>query len=74
MTAEIIVIAGFSSIDGPKEPLPGPLRQRPDSAHGIRLFASVYAKQGCERQDIVRFLPGFRLNGLDGGVLGNDVA
>ncbi|TPK18131.1 hypothetical protein [Mesorhizobium sp. B2-5-7] len=55
-----MVIAEFSSIVGPKEPLPGPLRQRPDSARGIRLFASVYAKQGRERQDIVRFLPGFR--------------
>jgi hypothetical protein len=55
-----MVIAEFSSIAGPKEPLPGPLRQRPESAHGIHLFASVYAKQGSERQDIVRFLPGFR--------------
>ncbi|MER9998209.1 hypothetical protein NKJ90_05125 [Mesorhizobium sp. M0051] len=69
MTAEIIVIAGLSSIDGPKEPLPGPLRQRPDSAHGIRLFAAVYAKQGCERQDIVRFLPGFRPKVESGAIL-----
>jgi hypothetical protein len=62
MTAEIIVIAGFSSIDDPKEPLPGPLRQRPGSAGGIRPIASVYAKQAGERQDIVQFLPGFRRN------------
>jgi hypothetical protein len=55
-----MVIAKFSSIVGPNEPLPGPLRQRPESAHGIHLFASVYAKQGSERQDIVQFLPGFR--------------
>ncbi|WP_152536039.1 hypothetical protein [Mesorhizobium loti] len=55
-----MVIAEFSSIAGPKEPLPGPLRQRRIPLHGIRLFAAVYAKQGCERQDIVRFLPGFR--------------
>ncbi|OWK18550.1 hypothetical protein AJ88_06610 [Mesorhizobium amorphae CCBAU 01583] len=27
MTAEMMVIAEFSSIDGPKEPLPGPLRR-----------------------------------------------
>jgi hypothetical protein len=25
----------------------------------------VYAKQGSERQDIVRFLPGFQPKGLD---------
>jgi hypothetical protein len=60
-----MVIAEFSSIVGPNEPLPGPMRQRPDSARGIHLFASVYAKQGRERQDIVRFLPGFRPK--DGG-------
>jgi hypothetical protein len=30
------------------------------AAHGIHPLAGVYAKQGLERQDIVRFLPGFR--------------
>ena len=56
MTVYSMVIAKHSP---PPEPLPGPLRQRPESAYGIDLFASVYAKQGLERQDIVRFLPGF---------------
>jgi hypothetical protein len=55
-----MVIADFSSIVGPNEPLPGPMRQRWNPANGIRLFASVYAKQCRERQDIVQFLPGFR--------------
>ncbi|MDX8446626.1 hypothetical protein [Mesorhizobium captivum] len=31
-----------------------------NAAHGIQPLAAVYAKQGSERQDIVRFLPGFR--------------
>ncbi|WP_167484041.1 hypothetical protein [Mesorhizobium tamadayense] len=31
-----------------------------NAAHGIQPLAAVYAKQGPERQDIVRFLPGFR--------------
>jgi hypothetical protein len=30
------------------------------AADGIHPLAGVYAKQGLERQDIVRFLPGFR--------------
>jgi hypothetical protein len=34
---------------------------------GFRPFVAVYAKQGSERQDIVRFLPGFRPKGADGG-------
>ncbi|TRC92249.1 hypothetical protein FJV76_14850 [Mesorhizobium sp. WSM4303] len=59
-----MVIAEFSSIDGPKEPLPGPLRRERMPAGGIRSFAAVYAKQGLERQDIVRFLPGFQPKGL----------
>ncbi|UCI05958.1 hypothetical protein [Mesorhizobium sp. B1-1-8] len=60
-----MVIAEFSSIGGPKEPLPGPLRREADTAKsGFRLFAAVYAKQGSERQDIVRFLPGFRQKGV----------
>jgi hypothetical protein len=31
-----------------------------NASHGIHPLAGVYAKQGSERQDIVRFLPGFR--------------
>jgi hypothetical protein len=62
-----MVIAEFSSIDGPKEPLPGPLRRGADPPSGIRPFAAAYAKQGSERQDIVRFLPGFRPKVIDGG-------
>ncbi|WP_156913536.1 hypothetical protein [Mesorhizobium sp. WSM3224] len=31
-----------------------------NAARGIHPLAGVYAKQGSERQDIVRFLPGFR--------------
>jgi hypothetical protein len=30
------------------------------AAHGIHPLVGLYAKQGLERQDIVRFLPGFR--------------
>ncbi|WP_146770310.1 hypothetical protein [Mesorhizobium hawassense] len=56
----MMVIAGFSSIVGPKEPLPGPLERERMPKHGIHPLAGVYAKQGLERQDIVRFLPGFR--------------
>ncbi|MDG4895471.1 hypothetical protein P9272_18035 [Mesorhizobium sp. WSM4976] len=31
-----------------------------DAARGIHPLVGVYAKQGLERQDIVRFLLGFR--------------
>ncbi|WP_181178654.1 hypothetical protein [Mesorhizobium sp. B4-1-3] len=31
-----------------------------DTALGFHPLVGVYAKQGLERQDIVRFLPGFR--------------
>jgi hypothetical protein len=74
MTAEIMVIADFSSIAGPKEPLPGPLRRGADAASRNPSFAAVYAKQGSERQDIVRFLPGFQSKGLGHGAPGNGVA
>ncbi|WFP74419.1 hypothetical protein [Mesorhizobium sp. WSM4906] len=39
------------------------------AAHGIHPLAAVYAKQGSERQDIVRFLPGFRPKVEDGRIL-----
>ncbi|RWA62198.1 hypothetical protein [Mesorhizobium sp.] len=63
----MMVIAEFSSIDGPKEPLPGPLERGCTPPGGIHPLAGLYAKQGWERQDIVRFLPGFRPKGEGDG-------
>ncbi|WP_167524469.1 MULTISPECIES: hypothetical protein [unclassified Mesorhizobium] len=37
-----------------------------NAVRGIHPLAAVYAKQGLERQDIVRFLPGFRPKDEDG--------
>ncbi|RUW31415.1 MULTISPECIES: hypothetical protein [unclassified Mesorhizobium] len=63
----MMVIAGFSSIVGPEEPLPGPLRRETHCRQAeSATFAGVYAKQGLERQDIVRFLPCFHPKDEDG--------
>nr|WP_155921570.1 hypothetical protein [Mesorhizobium sp. L2C054A000] len=64
----MMVIAEFSSIDGPKEPLPGPLVRGADKPRRNPSFAAVYAKQGSERQDIVRFLPRFQPKGLGNNI------